>query len=385
MKNLAKFFSKGVVAIVVATAVHLSSPVAFADLLVKLTAPAGKTQLEPCSPVRVAADVTLTGDSQLKDVYFYAGTKALGRIRSAPWELIWENANWGLYPVYAKARDTAGNFFYSDTAYVSIGDPGQGSIIFNGGFDCSLAPWNPEVFENGVFSAELLTDKWFNDSSYAAVLIENAGNAPWSCQLTQPVKIDSGHTYQVSFWADAPEEKIIHFLFQNSSSPYNEFFNQEVVISDYAEYGPYEFVCGESSETVKFKFTFGNDTREFYLDEVRVVDLDAPALAVGDRVPTARPKSLYLLQNYPNPFNMETTIRYELPSAAMVSFEIFNLHGQHVRTIEAGPQSAGLHSLTWNGTDLKGQEAPTGIYLYHMTARTAYETIVLSKKMIVLK
>lgn len=358
---------------------------AFAGINVKLTTPTNKAQLEPCTTIRVAAEVTPTGDSQVKDVYFYAGSKALGRAVSEPWEREWKNPNWGIYGVYARARDKQNNAFYSDTAYVTIGDPGQGSIIQNGGFDCALTPWNPETYAEGVFTAELQNDKWFNDSSYIAVTIENAGTAFWSCQLTQPVKIDSGHTYQISFWADAPEEKTIHFLFQNSSDPYNEFFNQTVTISDFAEYGPYDFVCEESSETVKFKFTFGGDTKEFYLDEVRVVDLDAPVLAVKDHSPASQPHNFSLMQNYPNPFNMQTAIRYEVPRSANVSLNIYNLNGQLVRTFRPGVQSVGQYHVLWNGTDTSGREVPTGVYIYSLSAETEHETLVQSKKMILLK
>jgi DNA-binding NtrC family response regulator len=72
--------------------------------------------------------------------------------------------------------------------------------------------------------------------------------------------------------------------------------------------------------------------------------------------------------NYPNPFNPSTTIRYALPEASKVSLVVYNLLGQQVRTLVSGSQSAGYHSVVWDGRDAAGRMAATGVYIYRLQA-----------------
>ncbi|MDW7679976.1 MAG: right-handed parallel beta-helix repeat-containing protein [bacterium] len=80
------------------------------------------------------------------------------------------------------------------------------------------------------------------------------------------------------------------------------------------------------------------------------------------------PTELTLFQNYPNPFNPDTEIRYQLPEAAHVKLEIYNLLGQKIRTLIDDPKPAGSHTLRWDGRDDFGAAVSSGVYLYRLTA-----------------
>ena len=80
------------------------------------------------------------------------------------------------------------------------------------------------------------------------------------------------------------------------------------------------------------------------------------------------PQSFELMQNYPNPFNPATTIRYQLPHMSEVSLDIFNVLGQLVKSIDIPDQSAGYHTIIWDGTDQYNQPIASGVYFYRMTA-----------------
>jgi flagellar hook assembly protein FlgD len=75
-----------------------------------------------------------------------------------------------------------------------------------------------------------------------------------------------------------------------------------------------------------------------------------------------------LSQNYPNPFNPETTIRYGLPEMSPVKIIVYSILGQNVKTLVDDMIPAGQHSVTWDGTDNKGEQVTSGMYIYRIEA-----------------
>ncbi|HKK20566.1 MAG TPA: S8 family serine peptidase [candidate division Zixibacteria bacterium] len=88
------------------------------------------------------------------------------------------------------------------------------------------------------------------------------------------------------------------------------------------------------------------------------------------------PYSFGLDQNYPNPFNPTTQISFEIPQAAHVTLEVFNMAGQKVATLADENMTAGAHTVTWNASDNS-----SGVYLYRLQAGNQID----SRKMILLK
>ncbi|MBK7937308.1 MAG: ScyD/ScyE family protein [Lewinellaceae bacterium] len=71
---------------------------------------------------------------------------------------------------------------------------------------------------------------------------------------------------------------------------------------------------------------------------------------------------------FPNPFSDQLTIEYELKQAARVSLEIYDLSGRRMAGFEEGKKEAGAHSVRWNGAGADAQKAPSGLYVYRLTA-----------------
>jgi hypothetical protein len=95
-----------------------------------------------------------------------------------------------------------------------------------------------------------------------------------------------------------------------------------------------------------------------------------------------RPENFALGNNYPNPFNPETTIKYQLPEAADVKLEIYNVVGQVVRTLVAEHQTAGRYVVQWDASNDNGQSLSSGIYFYRVQAGSEFQQV---KKMLLLK
>ena len=72
--------------------------------------------------------------------------------------------------------------------------------------------------------------------------------------------------------------------------------------------------------------------------------------------------SITSLQVWPNPFNATTHLRFHLHQAASVHVAIYNVQGQHVRTLVDAPLHAGIHRTRWDGRDERGHSAATGPY-----------------------
>jgi hypothetical protein len=109
--------------------------------------------------------------------------------------------------------------------------------------------------------------------------------------------------------------------------------------------------------------------KDLWLDSICVVA--TTGIYDGEFQETSIQESFVLNQNFPNPFNSTTTIHFEVPSGwiAPVTLRIFNVQGQHVKTIiddlEVLP---GTHQVVWNGKDAMDKEMPSGIYFCHLTS-----------------
>jgi len=82
----------------------------------------------------------------------------------------------------------------------------------------------------------------------------------------------------------------------------------------------------------------------------------------------AVPTKFELGQNYPNPFSSATAISYQLKTQTDIRITIYDILGRVVRETAAGAQSAGVHSIRWDGTNTSGYKVVPGVYFYSMHA-----------------
>ena len=93
------------------------------------------------------------------------------------------------------------------------------------------------------------------------------------------------------------------------------------------------------------------------------------------------PVETRLFAAFPNPFNPSTNLRYSMKEAGNAKLDIYNSKGQLMKTYSASHSQAGYYQMNWDGRDLNGQLASTGVYFYRMTSGKYAST----KKMVLVK
>ncbi len=94
-----------------------------------------------------------------------------------------------------------------------------------------------------------------------------------------------------------------------------------------------------------------------------------------------KPTGDVLNQNYPNPFSTNTTIDFSLNESKLVTLEVFDFNGGHVKTLVNRNYTTGNYSVTWDATNDSGSKVASGIYVYILKGNNQQ----LSKKMVLIK
>ena len=123
------------------------------------------------------------------------------------------------------------------------------------------------------------------------------------------------------------------------------------------------------------------DGESFDMRESGFVEIGPGTHAFKLSYSRAVPERLALRGNVPNPFNATTAIGFDLPEAAAVSLDIYDLNGRKVCVLVDGDLPAGSHLRVWDGRDNGGGELASGVYF----AVLKVEGNALQRKMLLIK
>jgi hypothetical protein len=108
-----------------------------------------------------------------------------------------------------------------------------------------------------------------------------------------------------------------------------------------------------------------------YTPTWQVLTINIGGVDVADHGVT--PLDYGLDQNFPNPFNAQTKISFSMPKAEHVNLVVYNLLGQHVRTLVDQKMEAAKHDVTWDGNSDQGNLVASGTYFYRLKIGDAFE------------
>jgi hypothetical protein len=190
-----------------------------------------------------------------------------------------------------------------------------------------------------------------------------APGSAWDCGLVQ-ITTDGGASWSVLM----PDGGYSHTKNYNGANPLPEGtpcwsgqYDWRKETFDLASY---------AGETIQIRFRFASDAyvpkEGWYVDDVNLTFQNGNSTVVVED--PVLPRVFALKQNAPNPFNPVTVIEYELPEAAHVTIDVFNLAGRLVRTVVDETQEPGYRAVVWDGTNGDGLKVASGVYLYRMQA-----------------
>jgi len=128
-----------------------------------------------------------------------------------------------------------------------------------------------------------------------------------------------------------------------------------------------QFTVADAAVTIRYDWADGGLLTNRVTGETTVVDTEEEAGA-------ALPRRFALHAAYPNPFSGQATLRYDLPEAASVRLEIYDILGRRVATIVDTRRPAGFHAAEW-----RAQHLTSGTYFARLTAGRHTFTTTLVK------
>jgi hypothetical protein len=184
-------------------------------------------------------------------------------------------------------------------------------------------------------------------------------------------------------WSTESEVDALGFNLLRDAS---EEFENPVVIASYETYP--DLLCqGTSASGFDYSFTDRENlepevTYYYRLEAVDINGRSEQSELAASAVALPLPTDYAIGPNFPNPFNPDTRFDLKLPENAMVSVIIYDAMGREVvRILDNQALEAGIHHLTWNGTNSQGLPLPSGIYFSRMQA----DKIQRIMKMLLLK
>jgi hypothetical protein len=212
---------------------------------------------------------------------------------------------------------------------------------------------------------------------------------------TALIDLSTANTARVSYWRWYSNNQGVYYddqwVVQISSNGGATWVDLERTGTPVAAWTYHEFVVTDYvtlTTQVMVKFVASDlglpSVVEAGVDDFQVFG-DMPTTGV-DAPSEASAFHLQLAQNQPNPFNPATTIGFVVPGAGAgavgpVALSVYDVSGRLVRNLIDGPLASGKHAVEWDGRDARGLSAPSGIYLYRLTANGQ----TINRRMVLLK
>jgi hypothetical protein len=130
-------------------------------------------------------------------------------------------------------------------------------------------------------------------------------------------------------------------------------------------------------KTIGTSFEFGGLTdNQNTKEELMILILEFFEGILTDIDDYAKLEADIVFNAWPNPSSGSVNFNLLLNRQSVVHLQIYNLKGQHISNVTHGIYTEGLHSFSWDGSEL-----PDGMYIYKLQLEDRFETgkIILNR------
>jgi hypothetical protein len=282
------------------------------------------------------------------------GSEIYGQLIAPDGTIQWQDN--GIPLVSLENDQNVSNFLYNDAIYMVWED-----YRFGTNYDVYLQKYNDDGVEQWEANGLPIITNIYNQES--------------------PYVVEESDEYMV-FWSDKESETESKLMGQwlNSSGALGWPTNGLLIDDGIKNQNKPVAVAYATSSVERYSYVFWEDTRSSGKTDIYNIYAQKVKFEPDSADPGEIPQEFTMLrQNYPNPFKTNTTISFNINTNLMQDAKvgIYNIRGQHVKTLEIDSNTA-----QWDGRDVNGKEVSNGIYFYKLKAKGVDSN---PRKMILLK
>jgi len=212
----------------------------------------------------------------------------------------------------------------------------------------------------------------FSTFAFGGNTVDNPFAGPLPVELSSFTSNTKGRTVNLN-WSTASEQNNAGFQIERTNL--NSKDQTWTVLG---------FVTGKNNSSSLNNYTYIDEKLQAGKYQYRMKQVDFNGnykyYELNNVINIGEPTTISLSQNYPNPFNPVTKVDYSLPTESNVSIVIYDMIGRKVQNVISEHQQAGFYSIQINANNLS-----SGVYFYRLLAETNGQSIVMTKKMNVIK
>jgi predicted outer membrane repeat protein len=108
--------------------------------------------------------------------------------------------------------------------------------------------------------------------------------------------------------------------------------------------------------------------------DLGVYEFDETPVGIADRGQVPGRKIGAIESTLPNPFNPRVAIAFVLDRELPTKITVHDMRGRMIRVLENRLIPAGMHSITWDGTDDQHRSVASGVYIIGLEAGSASDS-----------
>jgi beta-glucanase (GH16 family) len=267
---------------------------------ISLASPVSGEIFPVSTPIDLESDVTTHSDTAEYVVYYMDDTP-VDTVHSAPFIGSAVIDSVGRYDVSAAVYDSKGRHYRSDPVPITVGDV-DSNLIFSGGFEESLKPWEL-ITSGGAAAGALLSDlDPLSEERSVKIEITDPTTDLMNIILRQKMYFEKDQTYRLSLLARAESDRKMA-INVHRVSPYDSYLFERINLTEEKTLYSYRFKASDSTYRGRVDLYLGGNSAAVWIDSVFLT----PAAPVGFISPASDASSMEL---YPNPASDYVNIRF---------------------------------------------------------------------------